>query len=96
MKTIQLIDRGDFKARDVLKHVLENTKKGMDVAEMRQRLKILDVLDAAKGTTVDLEDADHAVLVNKIKETSFTVANRDLFAVLDEVLNPAKEKLRAV
>lgn len=86
MKTIPLREDGEIKSRDVIAQVAKYAgKEGINVDEMRRRIRILDALDAATGDALQLEDADHAVLVRALKGFPFAVAHRDLLRIVDDI-----------
>lgn len=88
MKLIALHDRDPFKIRDVIRAVASqpNPGRGIDVAEMRQRCRLLDALEKAQGDSLALEDADHALLVRLINAFQFATAHPQLLAIVDDVV----------
>lgn len=64
--------------------------RGFDLAEMRQRIRVIDALQGAdKAGYADLEDADHAMLVAALAASSYTLADRHLLGLIDGALNAA-------
>ena len=48
---------------DLLQQIAESVGQGgIPLAEQRKRFRILDAIDAGRGGTIDLEDADHKLL----------------------------------
>lgn len=85
MKAITLQSEGrKFKPGDILRSVCETAPEGVQIGEMRQRLRILDALDKANGQ-LTLEDADHALLRSLLGKFRFAVAHADIVAAIDAV-----------
>lgn len=62
--------------------------KGFDLAEVRERLKIMDKIEAAiDAFCVDLEDAEHALLKRAFSEATFIGVDRILIDVADRVMD---------
>ena len=90
MKTIDLKEAGQIKTKDIIALVIGNAppgSAGVRPAEMRQRVRILDALEGANGE-LKLEDADYGLLKTTVEQFPFAVANKDLLAVLDGILEP--------
>lgn len=74
-------------SRDVFHTVLEHSpQRALDVGEIRKRVKVLDLIDAAQGDSVVLEDADHGTLKGALEGFPWQVAHRELLSVIDDVL----------
>lgn len=88
MKTIKL-QTGAFPSRDIMRKVIEHPAHGATISVMRAHIRVLDALDKleAAATELQLEDQDHATLVNAVSATTFTVANRDLLSVIEDIVN---------
>lgn len=96
MKRICLREAGDYKTTEVLRQVAgASPQRAMSPDEMRKRIGILDALDAIKpgAEAFDLEDAQHALLVDALNAFPWGVANRDLLRIIDDVIE-AQEPLR--
>lgn len=87
MKTITLKDQGQFKAKETLTQILSlNSERGqMNVDAMRKRIRVLDKLDLL-GPDIVLEDEEYNLLKGLIVGFNFSIAHKDLLAVLDGVL----------
>jgi hypothetical protein len=88
MKTIELRTVDDLSYRDILKEVVRrplDPQRGADIAEMRQSIRLLDALELGNGT-LELEDADYQVLVEKVKAMRWNVIDARLVGLIDEVL----------
>jgi hypothetical protein len=88
MKRIRLVDRGTFKAREVITAMLESPGSGQGItyAEMRKRDRVLDALERAKDKSYfDLEDADYAILRGLLDTFQWATGKRELRAILDEI-----------
>lgn len=92
MKIIPLRDDGAFTTVSIIKEAAGAAAGGMNVAQMRSRIRILDAADGVKGNELLLEDADHATLKDAINATAWSVAHPKLLAILDDILE-AKAKV---
>jgi hypothetical protein len=61
---------GQFKSRGV--------ERGINVAEMRMRMRLLDALEAANDRSLQLEDADWELFKALATRFQFGLAHRDL------------------
>lgn len=62
------------------------------IEEMRRRVRVMDAIDAALEASADklvLEEADHQMLKQAVSTFPFSVAHKDLLAILDDVVNAA-------
>lgn len=95
MKAVELKEFGQFKVKDVITTMVGAPAAGNKAAEMRQRVRILDAVEGAKDLLV-LEDADYSLLKDITENFPFAIANKDLLAVLDTIINfksvPKKDK----
>lgn len=92
MKTIKIETRGKFNAIELIKTAVSVAQSGMNLTQMRGRIRVLDALDALKEgeTRLTLEDADYAALSEAINSQPWAIADRDLLAVIDNILTPEK------
>ena len=89
MKTIPLRDLGEIRYAEVLREVVRrplDPQRGADITEMRQSIRVLDALETANGT-LELEDSDYAHLREKLERMSWSVVDKRLVQLVDEVLN---------
>lgn len=85
MKTLPLKKYETNATVDVIKVVVERAQlQGMDLAEMRQRCRILDALGKSNGV-LELEDADWAALKIIYNGYRFPVAHKDFLAIADDI-----------
>lgn len=90
MKKLELKTLGPEPAisyREILIEVCRrplNPREGINIAEMRASLKVLDALDEANGT-LELEDADFAHLKTKLDNMGWNVADRRILQLVDDV-----------
>lgn len=70
---------------------------GTSIDDMRLDVRLLDAVEKVKpdATEMDLEDADWNRLCAKLKHYPFAFANRQLLAIIDDILN-APESTRHV
>lgn len=87
MKVITLRQDGNLKSKDVFTQIIRVAPKGMDIAEMRSRIRVLDKLEAAEDS-LELEDADYNVLQTAIQGNQWGVADKGLLQIIDDVLSP--------
>jgi len=69
--------------RDVVRRPL-NPQAGVNIAEMRQSLRVLDAIEAASGT-LELEDADYAHLTEKLAAMQWSVVDRRILQLIEDV-----------
>ena len=90
MKSIPLKTLGPEPAisyGDVLREVVRrplNPQAGVNIAEMRQSLRVLDALESANGT-LELEDADYQHLREKLEAMPWNVVDRRIVQLIDDV-----------
>lgn len=87
MKTVALREFEKHTSKKVLINVLElgHPQAGMDLGEMRRRMKVIDKLQGAAGDSVELEDAEHSTLVNALAKFPFAYAHKDFVVIADDV-----------
>lgn len=94
MKSIaqQSLGEGEriFTTVKLLKQVCETSMQGMNLTQMRSRIRVLDALDAAGDGDILLEDADFTVVTEAINAMPWGLADRNLLAIIDGVLNSKK------
>lgn len=92
VKQIPLIDRGTFKAREVIVQIVRTPGAGTPINfdEMNKRIRVIEAVekaDKAEGTVLSLEDADYQTLLAAMLVFPFGVADPDLFALLTAIKN---------
>lgn len=86
MKTIVNQQHGTFRTKDVIATVVgESPQQGIRVDEMRRRIRILDAV-AKSEDHILLEDEDHKLLKTIMEQFPFSVARKELLAVIDGIL----------
>ncbi|MER9330224.1 hypothetical protein [Mesorhizobium sp. M0488] len=100
MKVFTVKDRGQFKGRDLLNEIIKQPIGGsgrgaVTVEQMRLDIRLMDKLDATKGQTVELEDADWNHLAAKIREFPFAFSSREVVEFCDDILKAEEPKARA-
>lgn len=87
MKAIPVRSGGTFGTLAIIKEASETNPKGMNVAEMRSRIRILDAVEKADGNSeVVLEDADHTTLTEAINSMPWARADRSILQIIDDIL----------
>lgn len=83
MKIIPLADRGNYKAREVIRAIAQTppANSPLNYDEIGKRVKILELLDDQEGELFRLEDADWQVLSRAVDTFPFGVAHPDLYAI---------------
>lgn len=89
MKRVMLRDRGMFKAHEVLVGMIKapTPERGISFQDMHGRMRLLTALERSHDRYVDLEDADHAVLVQILNTAQFVTATPELYAILNDIAN---------
>lgn len=89
MKLIPLTEGKTFKAVDILSTVMGSSPtNSVNVNEMRQRVRVLDAIEArGAATEIRLEDADYELLSRVLSAFPFSVAHKELLGIIDDVLN---------
>ena len=88
MKTVKLRSLGPYATKAIIKDIVSNAPPGgINLAQMRSRVRILDVLEKAEDTELKLEDADHQALVDVFNLASWSKADRDLLQIVDDVIS---------
>jgi len=66
--------------------------KGVTFEEMRNRLRVLDVAEAANEETTELkfEDSDYTLLTKLTREFRFGTVSRELMNIIDGILESPK------
>jgi hypothetical protein len=89
MKTIKLIDRQIVPARKTLIDVMsQHGARGITIGEIRNCVNVISKLESAKDS-VDLEDAEHAVLLRYFDQFQFALAHPDIVALHDDLKGAA-------
>lgn len=88
MKTINIETSETFKPLDILKSVVETdaTGRGIQLAEQRRRMKVLDKIESAKDAVVlHLEDAEHELVKGLYNSFPFKGVHADLIRLADAI-----------
>lgn len=81
----------------LLRQACAGTPDGLSIGEVRERMKVLDALDAmeaAGGTVLELEDFHHATAQAAVNRSKWVAANKWILDGCDRVLE-AKDKAEA-
>ena len=70
--------------------VNQPTQGGLDIEEMKKRIRVLNELDKLSGeeTEFTIEDADHQTIVNCAKSMRYAFPNQAFIQFDDDILNP--------
>lgn len=81
----------------VIKQIISiaDPDRGMNLAEMRQGIKVLDALEAGSDTEFELENAEWEYLCAKIQTFRWAVADPRFVALVDTILQ-AEESPRGI
>ena len=63
-------------------------QRGVDIEEMRRGIRILDAVDAARGTVLELDDADWEHLLQKLNVMPWALVDRRVMQFIDDMTNP--------
>lgn len=67
---------------DVLKQVLGGAgSSGINLDQMRRRIRVMDIVEASSSSEMVLEDADYDVLRGAYNSFQFGVVHRDLISI---------------
>lgn len=71
--------------------VNQPTQGGLDIDEMKKRIRVLNVLDKLSGEEKEftVEDADHQTIVNCAKSMRYAFPNQAFIDFDNDILNPA-------
>jgi len=87
-----------FSYRDTIAVILktpENAAKGAQIDEVRQSIKVLDILDAAKGKKFSIEDDLYAYLKRRVDNADWLLINANVIQFVDDIDHaPAVSKER--
>ena len=61
-----------------------NVQKGVTLEEMRQGIKVMDILES-KPEVIELEDTDHSFLLQKIDAMQWAMYHKDIVAFCDAI-----------
>ena len=61
-----------------------NPQKGLTLEEMRQGIKIMDILEK-EPENIELEDSDHVFLLQKVNTMPWATYHKDIVAFADAV-----------
>lgn len=90
MRKIELKKEGTISPRHLLDAVVKSPSPGMagiDYAEQRRRMRLLDAVEKIgdEGGTLELEDADFDLLARLLKVYPFQLASAELVRFIDSV-----------
>ena len=85
MKYIVYRTHGNFKTQEVIHQVLNVSRSGILLDEMRKRCEIMKRLGEAK-THVLVKNEEFGMITNILKTFPFGVCDGDLIEVIDEIL----------
>lgn len=93
MKNVTLKTNKEFSDKEVLITITRNASggaRGMTVQEMRQSIRLLDVLEplADDATSVTFEDSDFNFLADRLRSAPYTQASRELLDLIDRFIDP--------
>ncbi len=82
-RTVKLIEGEMFSSKRVLIEVLSLPPQGCTIADMRKRMRVMDLIEAAEGGEVTLEDADYELIKAVYHANQFRLVHKDLLAIAD-------------
>jgi hypothetical protein len=86
MKSIPLRDAGAFTTSAIITSAVSGAASGINVTQMRSRIRVLDALDAAKDGVLLLEESDYSTLSEAVNAMPWAIADRTLLAIIDDIL----------
>ena len=87
MKVIQMTVRDRFPTNLVLSEIVQQApaERGVNIGEMRTRLKLLDKIEAANGS-LTLEDSEYQSLRALAEQFQFALVHKELLEAVDDVM----------
>ena len=87
MKYVKLEEFEGTSTREVLKSVLRNgdPQRGMDIAEVGRRIKVIDKVEAARLDVLALEDAEWEVLRDAFEAASWVAADHSILRIWEAI-----------
>lgn len=92
-KTIKLHEGDTFTSKRTFTEVLSLPPQGMNVGEMRRRMKVMDKIEAATGEVLTLEDAEYDIIKSAFQTFPFRLGHKDLVAIDDTINTPILDPL---
>lgn len=89
LKTLDAPDGPSIEYQQVLREVVRrplDPQKGVDIAEMRASIRVLDAIDNANGV-LELEDADYDLLKVKLTSMPWNIVDKRIIQLIDDVSN---------
>lgn len=87
MKSFEMKEVDGTSYKEVLSKIVTfHPERGVSIAEMRPLMKILEKLEKS-NSVLELEDAEHSALLDRIDEFKFGRGHPDLIAMRDAIAN---------
>ena len=80
MKTLSVTDT----ERKIIATVLDNFAEGAGIQAIRSAIKLIDKVEAA-GDELQLEDSEHAFLMQRFNATRFVRADRNVIGLFEKL-----------
>ena len=69
----------------------KDPKRGVDIGEVRQSIKVIEILEKASGDFVEMEDADYEYMMSKVSDAKFTFVNSAFIQFVDDMVSAGRE-----
>jgi hypothetical protein len=66
-------------------------QRGLSVDEIRNSMRVLDALDKAQDSELNLEDNDYNYMIGKVNAARFGFASADILQFVEDVNNPVRK-----
>lgn len=76
-----------FSTADTIRTVIGIAPSGVNVAEMRKRIKVLDLLDDAKDGFIVVDADMHTMIKTAVEAYPFGIADKALLACCDAIFD---------
>lgn len=84
MITRELKTLSNINYRDTLVHILRQAPQGMDLDDMRRRLRIIETIENSNGT-LELPDDDHQYVLRLVRGWKWPVAHSEIIQFVSDL-----------
>lgn len=89
LKVIHVLPDTDFEYRNLLCDIIvkaADAKVGMDIAEVKQSMRVARAIGTCEAPTCELSDEDYAFVLRKVKAVRWQIATPHLVQFLEDVV----------
>lgn len=81
-RELKVLDNLSYKS--TLVHILQQAPQGMDLDDMRRRLRIIELLESSNGT-LELPDDDHQYVLRLVRAWKWPVAHSEILQFVSDM-----------